>query len=132
MAKIQSTKNPKSSRISAKLVLAGVIAALLFSLLLSSVIGLMGKYVAMRKHIRSLKEEQASLKEKQDSVTRMNEYINTPEGKEYIFRDKYRLVKPGEQMIVITKESQKDTSIELKTRPLSRFWTNMLTGLGLR
>lgn len=131
MTKIQPTHNRKPKPISAKLILTGAVAVLLFSLLLSSVIGLMGKYTAMRKHISALKEEQSSLKEKQDSVTKMNDYINTPEGKEYIFRDKYRVVKPGEQMIVITKEPEKDTESSSKTPPLKRFWNSILSGLGL-
>lgn len=132
MTKIQSNNNHKNNPVSAKLVLTAMVAVLLFSLLLSSVIGLMNKYVAMRRHINSLKEEQSSLKQKQESVTKMNDYINTPEGKEFIFRDKYRVVKPGEQMIVITNEPEKEVNNNEKPPVFRRFWDSILRGLGVQ
>lgn len=132
MAKIQPNENHKSKPISAKLIMVGVVAVLLFSLLLSSVIGLLTKYIAMRKHINSLKIEQSSLKQKQDALVKMNNYIETLEGKEYVFRDKYRLVKPGEQMIVIVNEEPKSEDLGDKKPVFGVFWGNLLKGLGLR
>ena len=84
----------------------------------------------MRVHIRELKEEQVHLEEKKASLTATNEFIGTPEGKEQIYRDKYRVVKPGEGSIVITQEPQPQ-SAEQKRPALRRFWDSLLSGLGL-
>ncbi len=131
MAKTQSLKPTTKRSFSARAILTWVVAVLLFLLLLSSVVNLFIKYRAMRAHIRELKDEQLHLQEKKASLTATNEFIATPEGKEQIFRDKYRLVKPGEGIIVITKEPEK-SSVEAKKPALRRFWDSLLAGLGLR
>jgi cell division protein FtsB len=131
MTKVQSTQNHKTRAISPKLILMAIVAILLFSLLLSSVIGLMNKYIAMRKHITNLKQEQVALESKKDAVTTMNDYIDTPEGQERVFRDKYRLVKPGEGMIVVTNDEIPTGSIPSKKPVIKRFWDSIVKGLGL-
>ncbi len=131
MATTQSSKpSTKKSSLSARAILTAIVAVVLFLLMLSSVVNLFLKYRAMRVHIRELKEEQVHLEEKKASLTATNEFIGTPEGKEQIYRDKYRVVKPGEGIIVITQEPQPQ-SAEQKRPALRRFWDSLLSGLGL-
>lgn len=131
MMKRQSGQNNKQKSISAKSVLIAVIAILIFSMLLSSVVNLMGKYIAMRGHISSLKQEQLELQNKKTTVSEMNSDINTLEGQERIFRDKYRLIKPGEGMIVITDEDPSTKGTSDKKSKIRRFWDSIVKGLGL-
>jgi cell division protein FtsB len=128
--KRQSGQNNKRRAISARTILTAVVAILIFSLLLSSVINLMGKYIAMRGHIKSLKQEQLELQQKKDIVSNMNKDINTVEGQERIFRDKYRLIKPGEGMIVITNEGLLSENAINKKSKIRRFWDSIVKGLG--
>ena len=131
MAKTQSESSRKSRSIGPKAILVWIVAVMLFLLMLSSVVGLFIKYRAMRTHITELKQEQVALEEKKISLSGTNEYLQTPEGKEQIFRDKYRLVKPGEGIIVITKDSP--TAEPVSTKPsFTRFWNSIMRGLGLR
>jgi cell division protein FtsB len=131
MLKRQSTHNQTSYRVSARAILLATVAIIIFALLLSSVINLFIKYRSIRAHIKELKTQQVQLQQKKESVTAMNSYISTPEGKEEIFRDKYRLVRPGEGMIVITNDTPEDQPVE--SRPgIVRFWDGILRGLGLR
>ncbi len=127
MTKIQSDN--KKRPISAKQILLAIIAILLFALLLSSVFGLMNKYFAMRGHIRGLKQEKLALEQKKALVTNMNDYIDTKEGQERVFRDKYRLLKPGEGLIVVTNEEPVSSS-EVKKPAIRRLWDSIKAGLG--
>lgn len=126
MAKMQST-----TKISARGILMGIVSIVVFALLLSSVAQLLSKYIAIRKHIYTLKQEQSALELKKDKISSMNDYINTPEGQERIFRDKYRLVKPGEGMIVVTNEEASSEAETYKKPAIKRFWDSILRGLGL-
>ncbi len=114
-----------------KSILVTLIALVIFFMLLSSVLGLFAKYRAIRSHIKDLKQEESNLTKKKDAVTEQNKYLNTPEGKEQVFRDTYRLIKPGEGIVVITsdKEVVEDTD---KKPGIQRFWESILEGLGLR
>lgn len=131
MANTQSSKPSTKRSLSARAILTAIVAVILFLLMLSSVVNLFIKYRAMRAHIRELKEEQIHLQEKKVALTTTNEFIGTPEGKEQIYRDKYRLVKPGEGIIVITQEPESKIA-EQKKPALRRFWDSLLAGLGLR
>lgn len=131
MANTQSSKPSTKRSLSARAILVAIIALGLFLLMLSSVVNLFIKYRAMRAHIRELKEEQVHLQEKKVSLTTTNEFIGTPSGKEEIFRDKYRLVKPGEGIIVIIQEPER-LRVEERKPALRRFWDSLLAGLGLR
>lgn len=132
MPEIQQPKNTKK-KISAKLILSSIVALFVFLLLFSSAINLMRKYFSMRSHIKNLKEEQMALIEKKDAISQMNEYIQTKEGREEVFRDKYRLVKPGEGLIVVTEPAEKREIVpERKQRFFASVWSSILEGLGLR
>ncbi len=74
-----------------------------FLLLLSSVISLVRKQIGIKRSIELLKIEQAALVTKQENLTETIEYLSTTDGKEQVLRDKYRLVKPGEGLVVITE-----------------------------
>lgn len=129
--KIQPSPKTKSKRISARAILMALVAILAFTLLLSSVLGLMSKYTTMRKHIKNLKLEQSTLVEKKVAVTDMNNYIDTPEGQERIFRDKFRLLKPGEGVIVVTDDEIPEVEVINKKSAFGLFWVNLKKGLGL-
>lgn len=116
-------KNPK-------ILVLSIVSIFIFFILLSSVVELWKKHRAINRHIKDLKTEEAELMQKKDSVTSMNENISTDEGKERIFRDTYRLIKPGEGIIVITNNEKIDAT-EAKKPAIRRFWDAILRGLGL-
>jgi basic membrane lipoprotein Med (substrate-binding protein (PBP1-ABC) superfamily) len=120
-----------SHNISAKRIILVFISIVLFALLLSSVIDLTKKYIAIRKHIDILKQEKSNLVTKKDGINKQNNYIDTPEGQEYIIRDKYRLVKPGEGMIIVTSSNQETPIDTLEKNKIKRFWQSIIKGLGL-
>ncbi|MBP6857807.1 MAG: hypothetical protein KBC11_01285 [Candidatus Pacebacteria bacterium] len=132
MPEIQpSKKTDKSRLIGPKLILKWIVSVVIFALILSSVIGLFSKHKKIREQIKELKEEEVSLKQKKQTLSEVNEYIETPEGQEYIFRDKYRLVKPGEGIIVVTKKEEAEP-LPTKKPALRRFWDSIKRGLGLK
>jgi cell division protein FtsB len=130
MNKIQSNQNTKTHPFKARRVLIWVVSVVIFLVLLSSVVELFIKYRGIRRHISDLKIDQRSLQDKKDSLILTNEYIATPEGQERVFRDKYRLVKPGEGIIIITEPTLTETQIEKKPA-IRRFWDSIKSGLGL-
>ncbi len=89
-----------------------------FLLLLSSVISLVRKQVGIRKSIQVMKLEQAALVKKQENLSETIKYLKTDDGKEQILRDKYRLVKPGEGLVVIVDPIEQEGSEEKKTKTL--------------
>jgi cell division protein FtsB len=128
MQRKQHTINNKK-RFGSRAILAALVGFSVFFLLLSSVIGLWEKYMAIRAHIKELKQQEVILKQKKDKVTDMNKYLETTEGKEEIFRDTYRLVKPGEGIVVITSDDKE--SVVSKKPAILRFWDTIMRGLGL-
>lgn len=100
-------------------------------MLLASVVGLAEKYIAIRKRVRDLKEEQQRLVKKQETLVKTNAYIETTEGEERELREKYNVVKPGEGMIVITNPANIGTDTGPTTR-VGRWWDALLRGLGIR
>jgi hypothetical protein len=130
MPERQPDKAAYRSPISAKSALIVVVALFVLILLLSSVVDLFRKYRAIRAHIKELAIEKTYLEQKKKSVTKMNDYITSTEGKEQVFRDKYRLVHPGEGMVIIT--SQKPTDLPSPQKPaVVRFWDSLMRGLGI-
>lgn len=128
MIKMQFSKQPY--RISPRRIVGFVVAIAILAILLSSVLELYQKHKAIRAHIENLKEDKGILEEKYTTIHDLNTRIETQEGKEYILRDKYRLVRPGEGLIVVTTAEQKEQSAE-KQPVLKRFWNTLLKGLGL-
>ena len=100
-------------------------------LLLTSVIGVSGKYFGIRSHIETLEKEQTALQRKQDHLKSLNEYLATPEGQEQALRDKYNVVKPGEGMIIVTVPTATPETVVPK-KGVSKWWDDILHGLGIR
>lgn len=128
MAKIQQTHKQKSGLVGPKLLLTWIVSVVIFLLMLSSVLSLFAKHRKIKEQIKELKEEEVVLRDKKANLALTNEYIDTPEGQEYIFRDKYRMIKPGEGMIVVTKKEE-DPILEKKPA-FKRFWDSLKKGLG--
>jgi uncharacterized membrane protein len=125
-------KNPKSvSNISPKRLLLVIISIIAFALLFSSVLDLARKHKAIKNQISLLKQEKSSLAIKKENVTNQNSYIDSPEGQEYTIRDKYRLVRPGEGMIIVTSNNPDIPVNTSKQGKIQRFWQSILKGLGL-
>lgn len=130
MNKIHPRQNPKPHSLGAKRILIWVVSVVVFLVIMSSVVELFIKYRGIRKHIAELKIDQNALEEKKKNLSLTNEYITTPEGQERVFRDKYRLVKPGEGIIIVTEPDIKEP--EVKKKPaIRRFWDSIVSGLGL-
>jgi hypothetical protein len=119
------------SKTSPKRVLAALVAVAVASILLASVVGLTEKYIAIRKRVRDLKEEQKTLATKQEDLQKRNAYIETKEGEERELRERYNVVKPGEGMIVITNPPEAEKKDGPTTR-VGKWWDALLRGLGLR
>jgi len=129
MPKLQSSQ--RHNRTSPKRILAATLALIVVFLLLASVVGLAEKYVAIRKRVRALKEEQYQLLVKQEKLRETNEYIETKEGEEYQLRSKYNVVKPGEEVVVITSP-EIDTIETVPATRVGRWWESLMKGLGVR
>ena len=129
MAKTQFTDSPQP--ISYKRILGTAVALLISFLLLASAITVAGKYLAIRKHVRDLETERATLEEKQRQLIDMNAYLATPEGTEQNLRDKYTIARPGEGVIVVNTNPLTPSAQEGSSR-VSRFWDALLRGIGFR
>lgn len=121
----------RQKKTSPKRVLAAAVALTVVFLLLASVISLAEKYIAIRKRLRDLKDEQAALVEKQETLRATNEYIETNEGRERELRAKYNVIKPGEGVVIITEPVPSKESEESQSR-VGRWWESLLRGLGFK
>lgn len=130
----QSESYPRHSikhnhRVSPKTILAAAFALVVAFLLAASVFGLAEKYFTIRRHIQALKKEEVLLQQKKETLTKTNEYLATPEGAEQNLRSKFNLVRPGEEMIIITP-STSNTLVEAPRGPVGRFWDVIRSALG--
>ena len=116
---------------STKTILLFVVAIFVFFMILSSVIQLTKKYLSIRNHISELKKEEIEVRQKKESLAKSNLFLETPEGKEKVFRDSYRLIKKGEGIVVITKEPSSNSETG-KISTIKRFWDSILRALHLR
>lgn len=116
---------------STKTILLFVVAIFVFFMILSSVIQLTKKYLSIRNHISELKKEEIELRQKKENLAKSNLFLETPEGKEKVFRDSYRLIKKGEGIVVITKEPSSSSETG-KISTIKRFWDSILRALHLR
>lgn len=110
-------------------ILGLVIALGVLALLISSVGSLYKKHRFIRAHINELKKDQEILVQKYQTVSDLNQRIETDEGKEYILRDKYRMIRPGEGLIVVADEP---IVVSNEKKPIfRRFWDSILRGIGI-
>lgn len=117
-------------RLSPKTVLGFIVALIVAFVLLFSCINVLQKYIGIRRHIRELSEEKKALEQKHQMLTEQNQYLETPEGKERILREKYNVTKPGEGVVLIVDPEQSVVDLE-KNKPGS-WWQKLFAGLGLR
>lgn len=129
MAKSQLEQ--KQKRASPRRILGAVVAVTVVFLLATSVIGLAEKYIAIRKRVKSLKEEQVVLDQKKASLEENNRYIETREGQERELRTKYNVVLPGEGVVMVTNPSL-DHSEDGPSTKIGKWWDSLLRGLGIR
>lgn len=130
MAKTQFS--PSNSKLSYKRLLAAVAALIVFFLLLTSVIGLAEKYVALHKRTREIKAQQAVLKEKERDLMELNAYLATVDGQQQSLRAKFNVVKPGEEMIVITVPLEPQAAPMAPKTGFGHWWQTILQGLGIQ
>jgi hypothetical protein len=130
MAKMQFQEKQHTS-LSSKRLIGAIVALIVFFLLLTSVISLAEKHFAIKGRIRELRAEEAALREKEATLSELNAYLQTPEGKEQALREKYNLVKPGEGLVIVTQN--KAITAENDERGIvSKWWDSVLRGLGIR
>lgn len=120
----------RRTAVSPKKILGAIVALLVVFILFTSVIGLTRKYLGVQKRVRALKEQEALVLEKQQNLKKITSYMETPAGEEYELRSKYNIVRPGEEVIIIS-EAEKLPEEESKTI-VGRWWESILKGLGLR
>lgn len=121
--------NKKKQTLSPRRILAATVALIVAGIMLMSTLHVVQKYIAARKRIRDLSDEQKTLSSKQSTLASMNAYLATPEGTEETLREKYNVVKPGEGVIVIT-DTDTTTSEQPRSR-VARWWRDIMEGLGL-
>lgn len=126
----QTQFHSHSRFISPRRILGLVIALGVLAILVSSVSNLYKKHRVIRAHINELKKDQEVLAQKYQTVSDLNQRIETTEGKEYILRDKYRMIRPGEGLIVVADEP---TTTVVEKKPIfRRFWDSILRGIGVK
>jgi len=82
----------------------------------SSFISMIGKYMHSRKDLQQKKEEFVALEQKKENSLSLYESLETVEGRELYIREKYRVVKPGEELIVLSDSPKiQDSLPEKKT-----------------
>ncbi|HEY0980155.1 MAG TPA: hypothetical protein VGE18_01975 [Candidatus Paceibacterota bacterium] len=119
-------------KISYKRLLGALVALIAFFMLLTSVIGLAEKYFAIKGRTRELKTKQAKLEEKELALMEQNSYLETPDGQQQSLRAKFNVVKPGEEMIIITAPVVPEPVPVKEQSRIGHWWEAILRGLGFK
>ncbi len=98
-----------------------IVVLVIFSILLSlSVIRIYRKYA----HAKSIRDEYAGeliqIQKNRNTLQANIEALSTPRGKEAEIRDRYRVVKEGEQMILIVNNNKNETEVITDTQEVSQ------------
>jgi cell division protein FtsB len=98
-----------------------IVVLVIFSILLSlSVIRIYRKYA----HAKSIRDEYAGeliqIQKNRNTLQANIEALSTPRGKEAEIRDRYRVVKEGEQMILIVNNDKNETEVITDTQEVSQ------------
>lgn len=135
MTRMQFLKNntdmKQVKRLSPKAILSLLFSSLIAFLLLLSVFNVSKKFFDIRGNIKKLESEKIELEVKRDNLNEINALLNTPEGVEQTLRDKYNVVKPGEGIIIVTGIDSTENNL-MKSSRVSRWWNDILHGLGIR
>ncbi len=108
-----------------------MIALVVFFLLLTSVIRLAEKHYRLTRRIRDMKENEAALIAKSAQFDQINKELDTKEGAERLLREKYNVVKPGEELIIVTNETVLPI-VALEQSRAGRWWEILLRGIGIK
>jgi cell division protein FtsB len=120
------------SHIAPKTVLLFLVSAIVFFSMLYAVGSIGRKYIESHRELRESQAQEQELMQKKQNLAQENAYLATPEGQEQTIREKYSLVKPGEEMIVITQPSS-DTAVGAAPHSaVGRWWDKLLRVLGIR
>lgn len=92
------------------------IALVAFFILLSSVIDLGGKYVMTKKRTQDFAKQKIELSEKEALLVEQNAYFETEEGERQLLREKYNVVYPGEEIVIITTQENPTPEPDQKKR----------------
>lgn len=84
----------------------------------SSFISMVGKYTSSRRELVQKKQEYVALEEKKAESRALYNSFETQEGRELYIREKYRVVKPGEELIILS--DREDESLDLP--PKKTLW----------
>ena len=88
--------------------------------------GVYQKYEKSKEIADRMRADAAGLQARADSLNQSITDLNTPEGKEKEIRDRFGVVKPGEQMVVFVDNTATNTG---KPVPESRGWWARFIGL---
>jgi hypothetical protein len=116
--------------VSGRRIIFFLISGIIFFILLSSVINLGHKYIAIRGKLSELKKEQLDIERKQLALDEQNQFLSTKEGQERLLREKYNLVKPGEGVIVVTEPQSGDMNDKDRRSIIGNIWHSILRALG--
>ncbi len=130
MQKIPTTQTLKKP-ISLASIIKTMIALVVFFLLLTSVIRLAEKHYRLNRRIKEMKVSEAALLEKSAQFDQINTELDTEDGAERLLREKYNVVKPGEELIIITNETVLPMVAPQKTRA-GTWWETLLRGIGIK
>jgi cell division protein FtsB len=80
----------------------------------SSFISMVGKYTSSRRELNQKKQEYVELEEKKAESRALYNSFETQEGRELYIREKYRVVKPGEELIILSDSETNDSTVPQK------------------
>lgn len=90
-------------------------------LLLYNSVSLFLKREKVWKKVGALEKEKKALVQQKDYIDTKNKSINDGIGRETILRDKFNVVKPGEEVIVLTE----DKELEIPDQKPTGFWSHV-------
>ncbi len=120
-----------NKKVSLASIVKTMIALVVFFLLLTSVIRLAEKHYRLTRRIRDMKENEAALIAKSAQFDQINKELDTKEGAERLLREKYNVVKPGEELIIVTNETVLPIVAPEQSRA-RRWWEVLLRGIGIK
>ncbi len=90
--------------------------------LFSKVIDLWGKDRKVTEEKKQEESQVSTLEKKQATLDTEISDLKTDRGKEEVIRDKYRVVKDGEDLVVIPEEKKADSNLASAGSKASGFW----------
>jgi ubiquinone/menaquinone biosynthesis C-methylase UbiE len=91
----------------------------------SSFISMVGKYASSRRELVLKKQEYIKLEKKKAESLALYNSLETQEGRELYIREKYRVVKPGEELIILSERDEESLDTTQKRtlwQKIKRIW----------